>query len=129
MTQLRHLELVRYSIAGGAAAVAFLLARLQPLQQLTHLQLQSALNIHEPNPPAAAYSALTASSVLQHLALSGCKLPVGVWQHLFSAGRQLPHLTSLHVNHICHPPLLVDAIIPKGDLLVSCCPKLQVCSS
>lgn len=69
MTQLQHLELVRYSIAGGSGT-AQLLLHLQPLQQLTHLNLTHTPRSNEPNPPAEAYSAVTASSMLQHLNIS-----------------------------------------------------------
>jgi hypothetical protein len=125
MTQLQHLELVRYSIAGGSGT-AQLLLHLQPLQQLTHVNLTHTLRSNEPNPPAEAYSAVTASSMLQHLNISCGRLPAGVWQHLFAAGQQLPHLTRLDVSGVCHPPSLVNAAPPGGDLLASCCPNLQV---
>ena len=98
--------------------------------QLTYLRLYNSLAAYQAsNIPAAAYSALTASSKLQHLSLSSCTLPAGVWQHVFAAGRQLPHLTYLGTFGVTQPdgdnvrgrPLAG----PEGSLLASCCPKLQ----
>jgi hypothetical protein len=75
--------------------------------------------VEERNPPAATYAAVTASSKVQHLSITECRLPAGVWQHLFPAGRQLLHLTSLDISAI-------DATAaPEGSRLVSCCPNLQ----
>jgi hypothetical protein len=99
-TQLQHLEVVRYSIAGGSAGVAQLLSRLQPLQQLTYLDLRKSLRSQDPSPPAAAYSALTASSKLRHLGVSFCTLPAGVWQHILPAGRQLPKLQGFDIGWV-----------------------------
>jgi hypothetical protein len=102
------------------------LSHLQPLQQLTHLDLTVALTEVEANtPPAAAYAALTASSKLQHLSIMGCKLPEGVLHHIFSAGRQLPHLTSLNISDVLQVPGCSAAPAPEGSGLVSCCPCLR----
>lgn len=72
---------------------------------------------------------MTASSKLQHLDLSGCKLPAAaVWQHIFPAGRQLPHLQTLKLADVKQPVLpagLLPAAAPEGTRLVSCCPALQ----
>jgi hypothetical protein len=72
------------------------------MQQLTHLDLKTCLRaVSAPyraetgRPPVAAYAALTASSKLQYLDISGACLPPGVWQHLFPADRQLPSLQFL----------------------------------
>jgi hypothetical protein len=96
-TQLQHLALQNAFNASdilesGAVAVARLMSQLQHLQQLTHLSLQHS---HTPNweqntLATPAYSALTASSKLQRLQFSCCRLPSGVWPHMFPAGRQLP---------------------------------------
>ena len=56
------------------------------------------------NISAADFSALTASSKLQHLSLSRCWLPAGVWQHMFPAGRQLPQLRSLKITYVRERP-------------------------
>jgi hypothetical protein len=73
----------------------------------------------------AAYSALTASSVLRHLNISAWTLPVaGVWQHVFPAGRQLPHLQSL-VFAAVKQPAGSPATALDSTRLVSCCPGLQ----
>jgi hypothetical protein len=122
-TQLQHVVLRGCHILGGSAGVEQLLSLLQPLQQLTFLNLSASLyNIA----PAAAYAALTASSKLQHLDIRRCLLAEGVWQHIFPqgrAGRQLPHLSCLDIGDVHHAQGLASA--PEGSRLVSCCPGLQ----
>jgi hypothetical protein len=123
-TRLQHLEIYSGSIR-GAARVAQLLSHLQSLQQLTHLSLTDSVTDVEDKPTAAAaYSALTASSKLQHLDVSMCQLPAGVWQHIFPAGRQLPHLRQVDISHVTQPSGDF-AVAPQGSSLVSCCPGLQ----
>jgi hypothetical protein len=119
-TQLQHLTLQQCVVQDGAAGVTELLSHLQQLQQLTYLNLRSSLHDFA---PVACYSALTASSKLQHLDISECVLPAGVWQHLFPAGRRLPHLRVLDIGYVLHP--LGAAAAPEGSRLVSCCPGLQ----
>jgi hypothetical protein len=64
-THLQYLELQNYGMhVGRAGDEAQLLSQLQHLQQLTHLTLRSMV---KQNQPAAAFSALTVSSKLQHL--------------------------------------------------------------
>jgi hypothetical protein len=121
-TKLQHLALSTGSLSGGAAGLASMLDNMQPLQQLTHLSVYSTL--HTSTAPAAAYSSLTASSKLQHLNISRCTLPAGVWQHLFPAGRQLPHLRTLDLSHN-KQPTGDTAPAPQVGPLVSCCPGLQ----
>jgi hypothetical protein len=77
-------------------------------------------------PPASAtaFSALTASSKLQHLNIADCMLPAGVWQHVFPAGRRLPRLHTLLMECFVHRPSS-PAIVLEGSRLVSCCPGLQ----
>jgi hypothetical protein len=124
-TQLQHLQLAFSWVSGGAAGVAQLLSYLRPLQELTHLDLQGCLTeVQQGNPPAVAYAALTQSSKLQHLDISKCCLPVGVWQYLFHTDRQLPHLTSLSISEVTQPSEDYAAA-PEGSQLVSCCPGLQ----
>lgn len=124
-TQLQHLCLKECVTAGGAAGVAQLLLRMQPLQQLTHLSMSgSLLAVEGSKPPAEAYAALTASSKLQHLDISRCTLPTGVWQHMFPVGRQLPNLQSLIIDNAMQPSGQY-AEVPEGSRLVSCCPGLQ----
>lgn len=71
---------------------------------------------------AAAYSALTASSVLEELHVAGFKARAGVWQHILPAGRQLTHLTALNVS-------IMDTAgapqQPEPADLVAACPGLQ----
>jgi hypothetical protein len=135
MTMLQHLSLRGVRVAGAAAGEAQLLSHLQPMQQLTHLSLRSSLvadsGSEEVTGPTTAYGALTASSMLQHLDISKCWLHTDVWQHMFPAGRQLPHLTTLDVADIFLLPTGHGVISPlsrtrpASSLLVSCCPSLH----
>jgi hypothetical protein len=118
-TLLQHLELRCCYIAGHAPGVVQLLSELQQLQQLTRLVLRRCWD--ESDAPAAAYSALTASSKLQHLDISSCSFPTGVWQHLFPVGRKPPHLQTLNISRLS-PPLPES---PDGTRLARCCPGLQ----
>jgi hypothetical protein len=152
-TQLQHLHLHNCRIIGGAVGVAQLLSHLQEMQQLTYLDLEKSLlydwlrdergepirlkqeqgycrenRVTIPHP--TAFAALTASSKLQHLIISGCTLPSGVWPHIFPAGRQLPHLQVLDIGHnkdcLFHPTRSCEWEPPlAGYQLVSCCPSLQ----
>jgi hypothetical protein len=131
-TQLQYLHLALCSIVGGAAGISQLLCQLQRLQQLTYLNLSYCLEACndrvqdlDSTPPAAAYAALTASSNLKQLDITGAVLPEGMWQHMFPAsGRQLLHLRSLDISHVQHPGWTMAAA-PEGSRLVSCCPGLQ----
>jgi hypothetical protein len=103
------------------------LSHLQEMQQLTYLDFR-ARSLHrfftlQASAPPEAYSALTASSKLQHLDISGCKVPAGVWEHMFPAGRQLPHLRVLGLGWVQQYSKPVPT--PEGSRLVSCCPGLQ----
>lgn len=79
----------------------------------------------------AAYSALTASSGLQHLDISNNFLPSGVWQHILPAGRQLPELRALNLASVWQTFAGSDAeyydsvLHLQGTRLVSSCPGLQ----
>jgi hypothetical protein len=99
------------------------LSQLQALQQLTHLAVRCDSR-REGNPPAAAFSALTASSKLQHLDISQCRLPPDAWQHVFPTDRQLPELQYLDISYVLTLPC-GPAAAPEGTRLVSCCPGLQ----
>jgi hypothetical protein len=82
-----------------------------------------------------AVLALTASSKLQHLDISKSSLLVGVWQHVFPAGRQLLELTSFNISCVHHltaaPPRRFAAAAnrfaaaPAGTCLAKCCPNLR----
>jgi hypothetical protein len=126
MTQLQHLEVVSYRITGGSHGMRQLLSNLEPLQQLTHLDLKSTLHSLEVEPPARAYSALTASSKLQYLNISGGMLPAGVCQQLVPPDRQLPNLRELVMGYVedsQHQSGFQAA--PDGTRLVSCCRGLR----
>lgn len=99
--------------------------QLQHLTQLTHLKLASDSVCAGINPPAEVFSALTASSKLQHLGVSYCRLPAGIWQHMFSTNRQLPHVRSLNMSWIFQTPRGGNIPAPEGGRLATCCPGLQ----
>jgi hypothetical protein len=138
ITKLQHLELGNIlGVAGTAsAAAAQLLSDLQHLQHLTHLDLSETSCFHIPpysNPHAAAFSAITASSKLQHLNMHRCHLPAmnhaaDVWQFLFPTDRQLPHLKILDISYVIQGLIgyyASFAAAPDGTRLVKCCPGLQ----
>jgi hypothetical protein len=103
-----------------------MLSHLPHLQQLTLLDLACSVAVfQDSNLPAAAFSALTASSKLQHLNVNYCRLPRGAWQHMFPAGRQLPHLQSLAIAGVTEAEGGESAAAPEGTRLVSCCPGLR----
>jgi hypothetical protein len=135
-TLLRHLDLKYYSCVMGARShdtqcgnvvIAPLLAHLKHLQQLTYLVVSHTLLTIEDDSPLTTYSTITASSKLRHLDISGSSLPLGVWQHIFPAGRQLPHMQSLNISRIWQPQHMWHTA-PEGSRLVSCCPSLQCLS-
>jgi hypothetical protein len=119
---VQHLELVDCWVP--TSAVGQLLSYLPSLQMLTHLELKDNNLSEDPSPPAAAYSALTASSKLQYLDISSFTLPTRAWEHVFPDGRQLPHLQTLVIQGVLEPADAA-AIAPEGSRLVSCCPGLQ----
>ena len=139
-TQLQHLHLERCdlpdSVSYGAVGAYQMLSQLSHLQQLTYLSLKGSLNggwrsEGDSNqrklfadPPAAAFSVLTACSRLHHLDLANCALLEGAWQHLFPAGRHLLHLQSLGLYSTGHS-VRQGSAAPDTSLLPSCCPGLQ----
>ena len=84
-TKLQRLEL-HDCMPDNAAGLQQLPSQLPQLQQLTYLVWRQGPPIlsgmQRSFAPAAAYSALTASSKLQHLSISGRTLPPGAWQQL-----------------------------------------------
>mgnify|MGYP001807502052 CR=1 FL=1 len=76
---------------GGTAGVSDTLSQLQGMMQLAELTLAASVFAVHGTPPAV-FAVLTESSKLQRLDISCCVLPVGAWQHMFPAGRQLSHL-------------------------------------
>jgi hypothetical protein len=133
-TQLQHLELCKCYLPSGAAGVAELLSQLHDMTQRIHLDLGETLwDVDTSNHSATAFSALTASSKLQHLNVKYCLLPEGVWQHVFPAGRQLQNMQSVVLDCVKvavrgsirgREPLDYRHVAP-GSSLVSCCPELQ----
>jgi hypothetical protein len=145
MAQLTHLQLCMGRNAFNAACMTDLLYVLGNNAQLRHLQLEFGTEestqssvIKVPAELLEQCSALTTSSHLTTLQLSGVQLPNACGKRLFPAGRILPHLTTLKLfgkakrwwdngwNSL--PPSASDAPIgPAGELysLVECCPNLQ----
>jgi hypothetical protein len=121
-TQLQHLELVHCNIAYGRAGIIELLSHLRHMQQLTYLDLRATLRGCE-TAPAPAYSSVTACSKLQHLDISVCTLPEGVWQQLFPADRKLPLLQVLVLP--ASDNRIGGAGTLQGNRLVTCCPGLR----
>jgi hypothetical protein len=129
-TKLQHLELMSRLLepSVGAAQVAQLLSQLQQQTQLTHLTIEHIRAGEVGSGDPAAYTALTASSKLQHLNISWSELPANVWQYLFPTGRQLPHLTSLNVSYVRQLPggaAVLRLVAPESSRIVSCCPSLE----
>jgi hypothetical protein len=76
-------------------------------------------------PPATESAALTASSNLQHLDISRCRLQAAALQQMFPADRQLSQLRSLIIKDREWLPGPHDAARFGSNRLVSCCPGLQ----
>jgi hypothetical protein len=125
-----HLENCK-PVAGSAAAGVAIRRRmqqLQGLQQLTHLHLEFSHKAEESfwdpeHSLPAAFSAVTASSRLEYLGISGVWLLPTVWQHTFPAGSWLPNLRTLLVSV---PQGSLPSLAPAGCSLTSCCPALQL---
>jgi hypothetical protein len=89
-TQLQHLELASCHVPGGEAGIAQLLSHLQPLEQLTHLNLmRSVQDVWADTPSASAFAArqpaasyITLISVVtrcQQVCGTTCFLLAGSW--------------------------------------------------
>ena len=127
LTQLQHLAISPKYRRGDThnAGVRQWLHQLQHMQQLTLLRIEGIV-CEDGSASAASLSVLTASSKLQDLGVIECLLPAGVWQHVFPAGRQLPHLQKLEIYHVSeYLGTVVTAEGPEGTRLVTCCPGLQ----
>jgi hypothetical protein len=115
--------------ADGPGSLLYGIARLQHLTELSLECFERAIVAvsHEAlMPPAGAvYSALTASTKLCALDLSGFDLPQGSWPHIFPVGRLLPNLTSLKLG-IFRDESGTAKLVGATDLssLVSICPSL-----
>jgi hypothetical protein len=115
------------------------LAAVQQLQQLRRLELREVSEIAS----AADYAALTASSQLQALVLLDCGMAATAAEHMFTAGRSLPHPTQLWVSPDRFWPAMADLadawlehaadlrdcslVVGPANIgrLVACCPALQ----
>jgi hypothetical protein len=129
-TGLQQLQ-VKCVEGGPVEGPGSLLCGMARLQQLTQLVLHTKGPVWPPAGPA--YSALTASTNLECMSLVDTYLPLGVWSHVFPAGRKLPHLTCLtsRVPEDDERIYEVDGVTPPqwgaADIagLVSCCPNLS----
>lgn len=96
-SRLRHLDIEArdYLNRTGRDDSLLELPNLQQMPHLTHLRLCANLS----GIPAAAFTVLAANSKLQHLDISRCELPDGVWPYIFPVGG-LPHLQKLNVSYV-----------------------------
>ena len=125
LTKLQYLQLERVCLKGGAVGGVELLALLPQLSSLTHLGLVGLTDFD--SCPAAAFTAITSNSSLQHLDLEcfeGVTVQAGdgsgnPWQHIFPLNKRLLQLTTLNLD-ACRQ-------FTSGGLqaCVSCCPNLQ----
>jgi hypothetical protein len=103
MTQLRKLNCgALCSSVGQAMCMQDMLA---VLPQLLLLEDLSIVGYGVPAGYAAAaaaaeYAALTASSHLAALELHGCAIPAAAVQHMFAAGKLLPHLQRIIIDDV-----------------------------
>lgn len=123
LTQLQHLRLqhmTRFAAIPGAGSTGALLALLPGMQRLTGFEL---VNLDLYGAPAAAYSAITASSALQCLSLreSFCDGgDVEIWQHVLCKPKQRLEPSALDLNSTA-PDLPESVCACLGEH----CPKLQ----
>jgi hypothetical protein len=96
MTQLTHVSILDHL---DGQKFAGLLRSLSHLQQLQRIYISTAdRQSQQQLPPGASYAALTASSQLTALKLSGCCMHRDAARHMFAAGRQLLHLHQLEIE-------------------------------
>lgn len=124
---LQHL-MVNSGVYGPAEEPESFLSCIGRLQRLTALSLNPG-RYFAWLPAGPAYSALTASSDLVRLEMTGYGFSSGLWSHVFVTTRKLPQLTSLSLTVFTKPnwggkePIEFCA----GDLsrLTSSCPSLS----
>jgi len=124
-SQLQELQLVCKE-AWDAEGSAALLAAIGRQPQLKRLVLCPYRIWHPPSP--AAYSVLTASSSLQHLALPSGQLPAGAWQQMFPPGRCLPELRHLFLPAEDNGGGRQQLSPADMQAMVACCPALACLS-
>lgn len=153
LTKLQHLDLDGTAPAGGVRGVTALLSVLPRLQHLTHLDLcdclastmmageDSTAAAAAAQVPAAAFSALTASSCLAFLDIQGADLPQEAWQHLLlrrtaagsgppappaaAAAVALSHLQRLHLADAYSSSCPEGLHEQRLQQLVQACPNLR----
>jgi hypothetical protein len=118
-TRLQHLQMIKCGVYTWQDEDNFqLMSQLQPLQLLTHLDLTGTFYALGQD-DGAVYAALSASSRLQHLNISGCSMPDSAWRHIFPTGLQLTQLRELIIMNLN----LFAA--PNISRIARCCPELQ----
>jgi hypothetical protein len=117
---------VETGAAGVAAALLGHISRMQQLQDLALVRGRLAATVSLRDVEAAACGALTASTNLKSVDVSGLRLPRAAWAHLFPPSRRLLQLQKFE---LCFSG--TDAIdIARFDCsafeqLVDCCPAIQ----
>jgi hypothetical protein len=111
---------------GGAAGFVSVLSHIGRMQHLERLVLSAGFlggTVTLGRAGAELCGALTASTWLMHLDLSGLKLPNSAWQHLFPAGRHLPQLP---VFSLCFDQTAGATLSDQTELerMVACCPAV-----
>jgi hypothetical protein len=131
-TGLQDLRL-KCDVEGPAVGPSSFLSGMDRLQHLTSLSVEANCGLDWPL-ACPAYSALTASSSLVHLAMLDTAWPEGIWPYVFPSQRTLPHLATaaFHVQQY-HNINYAAPAPPWGarDLvsLVNCCPSLRQVSA
>lgn len=93
---------------------------LATLTQLTGLDLRNTCmqeDVEVVVSPAAAYTALTASSGLQSLMIQNCHMPAGIWEHVFPSTRKHAQLRALGIWGRTLSPAEFSAV-------VNCCARI-----
>jgi hypothetical protein len=135
LASLRSLKLTRCALSASAVLTALTSLQVScssyaaALQLLWQLPLLASLTIRSSGnylatTAAIAYAAITHSCHLQELDLSNAHLPDAAWQHVFPAGRHLPHLHSLWLptrDVFGRGPLTAGEV----QALADCCPVLE----
>jgi len=119
VSQLQQLH-VSCRNAWTAEGSTRVLAAVGQQSQLTRLELHTHSSWYPPS--AASYSALTASSYLQYLALHN-QLSACAWQHMFPPTRCLPKLRYLKIWAVDRQAAQ-QLSFADMHAMVSCCPAL-----
>jgi hypothetical protein len=125
--QLKRLVIYNAGLAGeeDGTGVTEFLSHLGALQQLAHLELHSMFQ-QGADARAAVFTALTASSKLEHLELRDVVLPPRTWEYLFPPQQQQQQQRSA-----LREVAVSDCLQPEGveaddvGMLITCCQDIQ----